>query len=212
MADPAPPPEESGLPLIALVLSVVGLCFPPLLLVSFTLGLIVFTRKDPRFEKRKQFGQMAMLVSGVGALIFVAMVLPNYKRFTYRRQQDRCRVALTDVVTAERAFYEANKRYAVTMRDLPPTLAPPPLLIIVGPGADGKSGPALEPDMLKILLDQAGLHGDCPACSFTALCAQQLDGDPTIDTWSVSSIERLGANGEKIAGGLPWNETDDVRE
>ena len=54
------------------------------------------------------------------------------------------------------------------------------------------------------------LRGECPACSVTMLCATQLDSDETPDVWTVSTVERAGSQGEKIAGGIAWCDVDDV--
>ena len=50
------------LPVWAMILSVVGLCFPPVLLVTGAFGLYGFLKgkKDPEWAKRKQVTLMTM--------------------------------------------------------------------------------------------------------------------------------------------------------
>lgn len=66
--------------------------------------------------------------------------------------------------------------------------------------------------MPKLVRYSTGLQGVCPACSVTMLCATELDGDDQPDVWTVSTIERAGNRGEKIAGGIAWCEVDDVTQ
>ncbi len=63
-----------------------------------------------------------------------------------------------------------------------------------------------------LLRPQLGLQGECPACQLTMACAAQLDADPTLDVWTVSTFERTGGNGARIPAGMPWVDSDDVRE
>jgi type IV pilus assembly protein PilA len=236
MSDTTPRNEGPVLPVGALILSMVGLCFPPLLLISGGLGLYGFlrARKDPVWAPRKQVTQMTMAVSVAGLLIFTGLAIPNYKQYLIRSKQFECRSQLAGLYEAQREFYAKNKRYTTKLTELVPApvrgshlirlSAEGPLWTEGLPGAefegmgfDEQANPTLKTSAVdaaipKLVRFEVGLKGECPACSVTMLCASELDGDETADVWTVSTIERLGGNGGHIAGGFPWNESDDVTQ
>lgn len=209
-----------------MILSVVGLCFPPLLLVSGALGIYGYFRsqRDPAWAPRKQVTQMTMAVSGAGLLITVGLLLPNFKTAQLRMKQLECRDTLTSLYAAQSRLYAKEKRYTTKVAELdmrPPRgrgivrLAAEGALEEVGQGVDAKLFPQLSDQAIdeavpKLLRGEVGVRGDCPACSVTMLCATQIDGDPEVDVWTISTVERLGNQGEKIPGGIAWCEFDDV--
>lgn len=213
------------LPVWAMILSVIGLCFPPLLLVTGALGFYGYLRgkKEPEWAKRKQVTQMTMAVSGAGLLIFVGLFLPNFKKAHLRVKQLECRDTLTSLYAAQARLYAQEKRYTAKLAELdwkPPRghqlirLGEGPLEE-VGQGFDEAKFPALSSKAVdeaipKLVSGALGVRGECPACSVTMACATQLDSDATADVWTVSTLERLGSQGEKIAGGVAWCDVDDV--
>lgn len=226
---PSPPPPLSHgpkLPVVGLILSVVGLCFPPLLAISGAIGLYGYlkARRDPTWAPRKQITQMTMAVSGAGLLIFVGLLLPNFKRYQLRVRQLECRETLATLHAAQVRLYAQHKRYATRLseldvkiprgRDIVRLAAEGPLDEF-GQGLDEARFPtlsskAIDEALPKLVRGEVGIHGECPACSVTMLCATELDGDAEVDVWTVSTIERLGSRGEKIPGGIAWCEFDDV--
>ena len=213
------------LPVWAMILSVVGLCFPPLLLVTGAFGLFGFLKgkKDPEWAKRKQVTQMTMAVSGAGLLIFVGLFLPNLKRAQLRIKQLECRDTLTSLYAAEGRLYAQEKRYTTKLSELDWKPARAHQLIRLGEGPLAEVGQGFDeakfPKLSSRAVDEAvpklvsgalGVRGECPACSVTMLCATQLDADETPDVWTVSTLEREGTQGEKIAGGIAWCDVDDV--
>lgn len=46
----------------------------------------------------------------------------------------------------------------------------------------------------------------------TAVCVAQLDDDDEVDVWSVSTIDRISAQGERITSGNPFHERADRHE
>ncbi len=228
---PSPPPPLSYgplLPVVVLILSVVGLCFPPLLLITGALGAFGFWKssRDPVWAPRKQVTQMTMAVSGAGLLIFVGLALPNFKRYQLRVKQLECKETLVSLHSAQARLYAAEKRYTTHLSELdwkPPRgrsiirLAAEGSLDEVGLGVDetrfpSVSSKAIDDAVPKLVRGEVGVRGDCPACSVTMLCASQLDGDDAADVWSISTVERLGNRGEKISGGISWCEVDDVTQ
>lgn len=227
---PAPNPVEqpSGpmLPVVGLVLSAVGLCLPPFLLVALIIGVysLLRARKDPQWAPRKQIAQMTLAVSGAAVLVFVGVTLPNFKRFGMRTKQLECRAVLDKAMAAEKKFYAENQRYTVKLKELDPGWARVPQALrlsrdgalwsegALGDDAVGSAATVSvnEANVPRVVTEVVGLSGDCPGCSITLMCVNELDGDATPDVWTISTIERVGNEGAKIPGYVAWNEVDDV--
>lgn len=228
MTPSSAPDHGPKLPVVALILSLVGLCFPPLLLITGALSLYGYWRstRDPAWVPRKQISAMTLAVSGAGLLIFVGLLLPNIKTASLRVKQLECRDTLSSLYASQLRLYAQEKRYATRLSELdwkPPRnrsivrLAAEGPLEEFGQGLDATRFPdlsasAIDDALPKLVRGEAGLHGECPACSITMLCATELDGDAQPDVWTVSTVERSGNRGEKIPGGIAWCEVDDVTQ
>lgn len=55
-----------------------------------------------------------------------------------------------------------------------------------------------------------GVHGVPPEDLFVIGAAANLDADPALDCWSLSSVQRHSPEGEVIPAGLPWRESGDL--
>jgi hypothetical protein len=203
------------LPVVGLVLCVVGLPIIPLLPVALIIGVYsaIRARRDPAWAMRKQIADLTIAVSAAGALIITGMAIPSYKRQRLRMAQLECRTVLSNAYEAERTFYEKNKRYAVSVTELGVTAPVDQRLRLAPTGDDaarGGTAAIVEANVPQLIAQDVGLHGACPACSITMLCLNDVDGDPMPDVWTVSTIERIGTDGAKIPGGVPWNEVDDL--
>lgn len=228
---PSPPPPSTALtpgpmlPVAGLVLSVVGLCLPPLLLVSLGLGAYAVLRagRDPAWAGRKQVAQMSVAVSLAGMLVLTAIIVPGLKRRQLYLKQVECQQALNALYGAQSRLYAKEKRYTARLSELdeqvPPgrfilRLAAEGPLAEVGQGLDEAAfapltSAAVDDALPQLLRREVGVRGVCPACSVTMLCATDLDADTTLDVWTVSSVERTGADGSKVPGGVAWCESDD---
>ena len=130
-----------------------------------------------------------------------------------------CRSSLRSIIGLQFAYYSEQKKYSVhpveigfapsqgnrylylfasegqlTRRD---ELASPPLGESVGYGPDSKRRPVLLEDLLiKLpaeLRSLLGLSGTCPDCDVTVACVGNLDADPEVDVWTISTKDRPGA-------------------
>lgn len=209
MTPASPPPESRGplLPVVALVLSLVLLCAPPLLLITAALGLYGFLKgkKDPYWALRRQLTQMTMAVSGAGLVIFVGVAIPAFKKGQLRIKQLECKETLTSLHAAQLRLYEREKRYTTRLDELDFKPQLESVTVYLDSSQPVQGVPAL-------VQAAVGVHGECPACSVTMLCTRQLDNDDLQDAWTISTVERLGDRGEKISGGLAWCEVDDVTQ
>jgi hypothetical protein len=59
---------------------------------------------------------------------------------------------------------------------------------------------------------QTGMLGECPECDITMACAGNLDGDDTLDVWTISTGERTLPNDTIIPPGEVFHHVDDVKE
>ncbi len=61
-------------------------------------------------------------------------------------------------------------------------------------------------------MKQVGISGTCPAsCQITIVGAGNIDDDPTIDVWSISTGSRI-IDGQSVPAGVPHNHVDDTRD
>ena len=164
--EPQSPPSGPTLPVVALILSVLGLCMPPLLLVSLGLGLYGYSkaRRQAEWAPRKQISQLTMAVSGAGLLIFMGLALPNYKLYRLRTEQAQCQQPLLLLHAAQSRLYAKEKRFTTQLR----------ARLAAGSWPAGKTDCPSPADALTSWRGvprgarALGLHGDCPACSMTS--------------------------------------------
>ncbi|HLL54134.1 MAG TPA: hypothetical protein VK447_11330 [Myxococcaceae bacterium] len=156
-----------------------------------------------------------------------------------RPRSQECQSNLKAWYTSERAFFQEKDRYSTSMWEigfnpergnryfyvaaLPGTLTDRSDAVEKSSRSDTgilpdvyKFGPksAISPNQVPTHLAgnvRLGLTGKCPDCEISAVCVAQMDDDPTLDIWSISTAPRTLPSGEVIAGGSPHWESDDVR-
>ena len=229
---PAPPPaRESSLPLVGIILSGVGLIFPPLLIAGLLVGVVALAQK----KGSQVQAVLAVLIPLVASTIFgilLVVALPKYRaqveRNTAQRQRGECRANLKGAFTAQRSYFaekdafdehpakvgfvpERRNRYAYVFAaagPVPPHVADPALGDVgVGVDPDQGSNAAVMAAIPAHLLAQLGQRGTCPDCAITMLCAANLDRDPALDVWTISTAARPGS-----AAGELHQESDDLSE
>lgn len=57
--------------------------------------------------------------------------------------------------------------------------------------------------------EKLGVTGTCPDCSVTLAAAGDIDGDPILDVWSISSKPRVAPHGIEVPAGAAYNHVDD---
>ncbi len=151
--------------------------------------------------------------------ILAAIAIPNFIKFQARSKQSECKMNLKAAYTAEKSYFMEKDSYD-----------PRPAVVGFAPdkgnrylyafadgdgtsiGADPKVSPkntnaSLFDGMPSRVRESLGVHGKCPDCSITIACAGNVDNDPAIDVWSVSTVDRPGA-----PAGVPLQEYDDVSD
>lgn len=237
---PPPAAEPSALPIVALVLAIVGLCLPPLLLVAIVLAVISLVKShEPAYAARRGLAIAALVlplafVPIVGVL--AAIAIPNFIRFQSRSKQAECKANLKAAWLGEKLHFDERSEYSPHVRDA--AFSPEPgnryLYVFDATGAlQEPGGPAVEgavgvgPDTRRhpsasagayraaippSLVAELGVRGTCPDCTFTAACVGNVDNDATLDVWSISSKDRVDADGLPVPAGQPLHEVDDSRE
>jgi len=196
---PQPPNTPSSMPVVALVLSVFGFCLPPLLLVGIVLGVVSLLKK-----KGSQTAAIISVVLPVAALpvmgILAAIAIPNFLKFQARARQSECKANLKAVYTGEQALYAERQVFSTNPTEVGFTPDPghryyyffsegaPAFSPKVANAPAGAVPQRIPPELRRA----AGLHGRCPDCSVTVLCAGNVDGDDAIDVWSISTADRPG--------------------
>lgn len=164
----------------------------------------------------------------VGAVLFgccgifgvlAAIAVPNFIKFQARSKQAECKTNLKAMFTAQKAYFaekddfaetftdigfapEARHRYSYFMGATAQALADHP---------EAKGGTEADVQTLGGEVPP-GVYDDCPAdCFFVGACASNLDGDATIDVWSISSQDRT-INGLPVPAGQPYNDINDVAD
>jgi type II secretory pathway pseudopilin PulG len=205
----------SSLPGVALALSLVGLLIFPFLFVGVILGIVSLTQRKGSLA----LGIAATVVPAAAIPIIgilAAIAIPNFIKFGARSKQAECRALLKAAITAEKDYFSEHDAYETDPQKI--GFAPEKgnrYLYDFGGGSFGAdtarhpkpSNAELAAGIPADLRASLGLHGTCPNCSVTIACAGNLDEDPVIDVWSVSTRDRPNA-----AAGVPVIEVDDTRD
>jgi type IV pilus assembly protein PilA len=198
-------------------------------------------------KKLKQRGftliELMIVVAIIG--ILAAIAIPNFIKFQARSKQSEAKTNLKALFTAQKAYFgerdlfltagniigfapEQSNRYFYRMLQTPnsvwgrPNTAP-------ATGYDAISNDtirfpgtltaptALAGTMTAAAPQSAGIGGACPTCGFTGSAAGNVDNDPFIDAWFISSGDSTtgftagACRPELILGaGVPFNDSNDV--
>jgi hypothetical protein len=60
-------------------------------------------------------------------------------------------------------------------------------------------------------LGELGVKGECPDSEVTVACVGNVDVDETLDVWSVSTRDRIGAAGTRVRAGEAMLHVEDTR-
>ncbi len=191
-------------------------------------------------KKKNWFSILAQVgcVFGVLPCILAAIALPMFTRHNVRARQAECITNLRHWYTLQRTqqrgfmlpvdkvgfVASSGNRYAyfagpgpLEERGDPEAQHRPDA---VGYGVDVFKHKRADPITFEQLPpDVAGLVGlrgpQCPRgpdCSITLACAGNLDGDATLDVWSISTGDRPTEDGMTILAGALFNHVNDVNE
>ncbi len=222
---PQQPRTPSSLPIIALVCSVVGLCFPPLLIIGVVLGIICLVQK----KGSQVLGIASVAMAALAVPIFgilAAIAIPNFMKFQAQSKQSEARANLKAAYLAQKSYLadkgafdlhpatvgfnpERGNRYLYLFSSEGTIAARPdvPGEDAVGIGIDTVRYPTESDARARAAIPAgvAGLTGTCPECEITIVASGNIDNDTEYDVWSISSAERPGA-----PAGTPFNDHSDI--
>lgn len=229
--NPPPPPYSPATPgapagktptmaIVALTLSILGFCFVCTSPIGVILGIIGLVKAPPD-GRGKGLSIAAIIVGVVGSFFALGMTaaiaVPNFIKFQAQAKQAECKAELASIHAsavafqgergtfptspADLGFQPSNNRYTYFLSETE-----------VVPPSHPQSKPATLDD-LSALAGEAmiGVDGSCPDCTFTAVCAGNLDSDDTFDVWSISTADRSDEDGTLIPAGEPHHDLDDVQ-
>lgn len=218
----APPTKPAALPLVALILGILGFCLVPLFPLAMVLAIVSLVKaSEPAYAARKTLAIITLVlglvyVPVVG--ILAAIAIPNFLKFQARSKQSECQANLKSAWSAQQAYFGEKNEWGKTAREIgftPETgtrylyqISPDS---VVPATRSTLPTAALQAGFPPGLVDLLGSHGQCPDCVLTMACAGNIDNDPAVDVWSVSSQQR-SLSGEVVPPGTLFHERDDLTE
>lgn len=182
---------------------------------------------------------VGLVVAGVAGLCCVAglvgIAVPNFLHFNVRAKQAEVKSNLKAAFAAERAFFLDHDRYSTDVDEL--GFSPLEGRYLYAFAVEGRRRPAgapagtpgqhtgveaakrhltrftndqLEDAVPESLWGELGVSGECPKCDVTVLGVGDLDGDATVDVWTISTKERT-IEGVIVPAGEAHNHVDDVK-
>ena len=206
------------MPIVALVFTLLGFCLPPLLIVGVIIGIVALIQNKGSLAVA--IVSVVLPVTAIPVIgILAAIAIPNFIKFQARSKQSECKANLKSAFIAEKSYFAEHDAY-----DAHPSVvgfSPEKGNRYLYAFADG-DGTSVGADTVKFkeisnekLFDgipaavkaELGLHGKCPDCSITIACAGNVDNDPTVDVWTISTLDRPGS-----PPGTVTNVVDDIRD
>jgi type IV pilus assembly protein PilA len=121
---PAAPaqPQSYALPIVAFILSLVGVCICPTALVGLILGIVALVRlsKEPQLPG-KGFAIAAVVIPGLLVPIVgiqAAIAIPNFLKFQARSKQSECRMNLKAMYTGQKSYFAEKNAWGKSFEEI----------------------------------------------------------------------------------------------
>ncbi len=170
---------------------------------------------------------LIVLAIGGGAALccigtLAAIAVPNFMKFQARSKQSEAKMNLKGAFTAEKSWFAERDAYSESFAEV--GFIPERgnrYMYVLSPAADanskidadGKYTPDNSAYLAAIpreLLSDLGVQGTCPNdCHITIVAVGNVDNDPDVDLWSISSVERT-IDGTLVPAGQPYNHHSDI--
>lgn len=169
---------------------------------------------------------IVLAVGGVASLCCISMLaaiaVPNFVKFQARSKQSEAKMNLKGAFMAEKSWFAERDTYSESFAEM--GFIPERgnrYMYVVSPSADASSkidadgkhspdNPALLAAIPASLLADTGVQGKCPdACHITVVAVGNVDNDPDVDLWSVSTEART-IDGTPVPAGQPYNHRSDI--
>lgn len=176
-------------------------------------------------KKKMSTTAIVLIVLGVGggAMLccistLAAIAIPNFIKFQARSKQSEVKMNLKAAFSAEKAFFGEKDAYSDSASEV--GFSPERgnrYLYVVSPeskiDADARMSPdnaALLAGIPAALMAETGVHGTCPdECHVTIVGVGNIDNDPDVDLWSISTEART-IDGTPVPAGQPYNHHSDI--
>jgi type IV pilus assembly protein PilA len=184
-------------------------------------------------------GRLPIPCAAIGFALCVLIGCERFMKIEVRTKSSECRSNLKSLFTTEKAYFAEQNRYTTHLNDLEfepergnryayflgrngpmeerTTSERPEVDRVhraIGVDVLRYGGAGIHADQVPMSFRgiPVGLSGECPRCEFLAVCAGQLDSDPALDVWTISSQKRVGPDGNDVPAGTPVREINDERE
>ncbi len=222
---PSPTPSAtdraSGLSIAALVVGIFGICIPGVPCIAIPLGIFAVIKADNSSSRGFAIGGLVASFLGMVTLgVVAAIAVPNFMAFNTRARGAECRTALRSAYSMARAQFAEKDAYTLDAAELLPAAANRRYVYVLGPKAEHlvpatHRDAAVDPNEARATVSRfaaVGLVGRCPDCAVTFACAGNIDSDPDLDVWSVSTGDRKTLTGVSIAPGEVFHHADDATD
>ncbi len=155
-------------------------------------------------------GVVLMSCCGVTGIL-AAIAIPNFVKYQARAKQSDCKTHLKQLFIEQEAHRSEFGKYARTFDEVQFSPINSRYAYLLG---DGAVLPPTHPEAQK-----TGLLEAIPANvrqslrvtdeAFTVACAGNIDNDPAIDVWTISSEPRI-IDGLQVPAGVPHNDLEDL--
>jgi type IV pilus assembly protein PilA len=172
-------------------------------------------------EPQKKGMSALVIILIVGGVVFscciigivAAIAIPNFIKFSGRSKMAECKSVLRGIYQAEKTYFDEKKTYSTNFNELGFSPDARRYTYFISP--ETSKAPSLKEEQRPVPIDElpalaggavVGIEGECPECTFTAACAANLDSDPTLDVWSISTAPRGAVQAGEIS-----HDVDDLK-
>ncbi|MGQ0505734.1 MAG: type IV pilin protein [Myxococcaceae bacterium] len=213
MSAPLSSPSQStpsALPVVALIVSTVSLCLGCFWPVAVVLSIVALV-KTPAMVPRHGLALASVIIAGVGFIflgIQAAVAIPNFIRFQTRAKQSECKANLRVLASAAQRYHADEHVYTGDPALLYFNPEAGRYAYLMDPALPVHSETANTADLIR-RFRELGIDTGVNGGVWTAACLADLDSDPALDVWTVSSQVREGPNGTTVPAFELKHDVDD---
>ena len=176
-------------------------------------------------KKKMSTTAIVLIVLGVGggAMLccvstLAAIAIPNFIKFQARSKQSEVKMNLKGAFAAEKGFFSEKDAYSESFSEM--AFTPEKgnrYMYVASPESKLDADARFTPDNAALLaaippalMSETGVHGTCPGdCHITIVGVGNIDNDPDVDLWSISTEART-IDGTPVPAGQPFNHHSDI--
>lgn len=176
---------------------------------------------QPQPPEKKGLSTLVIILIIGGVALFgccilgtlAAIAVPNFMKFQARSKQSECKTALKAAYTAQKMYSSEHDGYSEDPAAIGFSPDGKRYVYLLGPtGKPVGTGSEAQADAIRAHVTGLGLQGKCPDCEIVMGCGGNIDSDPEIDVFSISSADRTSPGGSTISKGIPFHDFDDITD